>query len=121
MITHHSNGAGLHDPGVAVPGAPGDRRAALYLSSIDDGQKQSPALLDCARQARKQGLRVVTVVAEEDRASFGEQPRTGVGGERLRALVGRLGDGQFDVIVAHTGDAVITIGASTPVRQGEQA
>jgi hypothetical protein len=117
MPTHHFTGAGKV-PGVAAPGNSGVRRAALYLSSVDDGRKHSPALIDCARQAREQGLRVVTVVAE-GRASALRLRGAGLGGKRLQALVERLGDGQFDVIVAPTGDAMITIGAAMPVHQGE--
>lgn len=120
MLTHHSTGTGK-DPGVAAPESAGDRRAALYLCSVDDSQKNLPALIECARQAREQGLRVVTVVAEEERNSALRLPGAGLGGERLRSLVERLGDGQFDVIVAHTGDAMVTIGASTPAHQGEPA
>lgn len=116
MLTHHSTGTGK-DPGVAAPESAGDRRAALYLCSVDDSRKHPPALIDCARQARKQGLRVVTVVAEEELASGPEPQTPGLGGNRLRDLVERLGDGQFEVIVAHTGDAMITIGAPTPVPQ----
>lgn len=117
MLTHHSTGIGWKDRGVAASESAGDRRAALYLCSADDSRKHSPTLIDCARQAREQGLRVVTVVAEEELAS-GPEPRTpGLGGNRLRDLVQRLGDGQFEVIVAHTGDAMITIGAPTAVRQ----
>ncbi len=116
MLTHHSTGTGK-GPIVTAPESAGDRRAALYLCSVDYSRKHPPALIDCARQAREQGLRVVTVVAEEERTSALRLPGAGLGGERLRSLVERLGDGQFDVIVAHTGDAMITIGAPTPVRQ----
>lgn len=116
MLTHHSTGTGWKDPAIAAPESAGDRRAALYLPFADEGGKQLPAL---ARQARQEGLRVVTVVAEEERASARELQGSGLGGRRLRALVGRLGDGQFDVIVAHIGDAMITIGSPPPVRQSE--
>ena len=119
MLTHHFTGTGWKDPGVAASESAGDRRAALYLCSIDDSRKHSPALIDCAREAREQGLRVVTVVAEEELASCPEPQTPGLGGNRLRDLVERLGDGQFEVIVAHTGDAMITIGASMPLHQGE--
>ena len=120
MIIPYGIGLRDHDRGVAAPKIADDRRAALYLSSLGSLNNQSFALIDCAREAQQQRLRVVTVVAEEeDRLFAGEPPRTGLDGKRLRALVGRLGDGQFDVIVAHIGDGMITIGAPSPVRQAE--
>lgn len=118
MLTHQSIGAGRHDPGVTSPATPCGRRAALYLSSADGTGEQSTALIDCAWQARQEGLRVVTVVAE-DGVKAGHVHDAGLGGSRLRALVGRLAAGQFDVIVAHTGDVMITIGAPTQIHQGE--
>lgn len=121
MSTHQPIGIGGQDPGVTSPETSGGRRAALYLSSASDAGKQSTALLDCAWQARQQGMRVVTVVAEEGGDSVGDFRDAGLGGSRLRALVGRLAAGQFEVIVAHTGEAMITIGAPAQVQQGGAA
>lgn len=121
MLIQQSADIGPLGAGVLLADPPGGRRAALYLSSVRDDAKPSSALIVCARQARRQGLRVVTLVAEDQSVCSGEQPRADLGGERLRNLVCRLEDGHFDIILAHMGDAMITIGASTPVRQGEQA
>lgn len=120
MHSHQSIGVGNHDPDMTSPAAPSGRRAALYLSPVGDTDEQSTALIDCSWQARQQGLRVVTVVAEES-VNAGDFHGAGLGGGRLRALLGRLAAGQFDVIVAHTGDAVITIGAPTQIHQSEAA
>jgi uncharacterized phosphosugar-binding protein len=108
MLANQSTRAPGHSPPATLARESGDRRAALYLSTIDE-IGQAPALLDCARKARQQGLRVVTLVAEEDGLSVKDRQGGGLGGKRLRALVSGLGSGQFDVIVAHTGDAVISI------------
>lgn len=101
-----------------IPEMVGTRRAALYLSEINGAGSGSAALIDCARQAQLMGLRVVTVVAE-DHEVLRRVRNDGLGGKRLRSLVEYLKTGQFDVIVAHTGGSMITIGASVQMRQGE--
>lgn len=116
MLAHHSTDVGVPGVGGALPGTSGNPRAARYLSSVGEN---SPALTDCARQARQQGLRVVTVAAEKSYKSDGSPPGVGLGGRRLRALVGRLEAGQFDVIVAHMGDAMITIGVTQRADRSE--
>lgn len=120
MHSHQSLGVGHHDPGTTSPATSSGRRAALYLSSAGDSGEQSTALIDCSWQARQHGLRVVTVVAEES-VNAGDFHGAGLGGSRLRTLLGRLAAGQFDVIVAHTGDGVITIGAPTQIHQSDAA
>ena len=72
-------------------------RAALYTA-----EAPAAALMTCARHAEHIGLRVVTMV-NEDPASLGAGPGAGLGGSRLRALVARLGQGEFEVIVADAG------------------
>ena len=116
MHTHQPTDVRGYGPPPAFSQPPDDRRAALYLPSISDGDMHAPALLDCARQARQQGLRVVTLVAEEDGEAVRVGQRSSLGGSRLCALVESLNAGQFDVIVAHTGDAVINIEMATEAR-----
>lgn len=71
-------------------------RAALYTA-------EGSALIACARHAERAGLRVVTMVDED-------QPGVGLAGAGLDALVDRLGEGEFEVIVADAGDGrVVTI------------
>lgn len=89
-----------------IPEAPASRRAALYLASAGGAQHNSPALINCARHARLQGMRVVTVVSEDQ---LSDGPSAGLGGRRLQTLIRRLGLGQFDVIVAHIGQTMFTI------------
>ena len=73
-------------------------RAALYMAG-------GSTLTTCARHAERAGLRVVTMI-DEDR------PGVGLAGARLNGLVDRLGDGEFEVIVADAGAGrVVTIAA----------
>lgn len=62
MLTHHSTGIGK-DPGVAAPESAGDRRAALYLCSVDDSRKHPPALIDCALPAPSLRRRASAAIA----------------------------------------------------------
>ena len=91
-------------------------RVALYLSQADESESYFSALIGCARQARLLGLRVVTIVAED--ATAPDERSHGLGGMHLGTLVDRMGDGQFDVIVAHTGHGVITIGGPVSSDRG---
>lgn len=76
-------------------------RAALY--SI-----RGSALTSCARVAEGYGLRVVTMVDED--LSDQSSP---LAGDRLSRLIDRLGDGEFEVIVADAGSGrVVTIAAA---------
>jgi hypothetical protein len=92
-------------------------RAALYLSNMEASDTHSSTLIDCARQAQALGLRVVTVVGE-DHMSASDMQAGGLGGERLRSLIDRMGNDQFDVIVAHIGQGIVTIGKPAQVGQG---
>lgn len=76
-------------------------RAALYTA---DGS----TLMTCARHAESAGLRVVTMIDEE-------QPGVGLAGAELDALVDRLGDGEFEVIVADAGDGRVVTIAAAPI------
>lgn len=79
-------------------------RAALYMA-------EGSTLLTCARHAERVGLRVVTMIEED-----GDGVGFGLAGARLNALVERLGDGEFEVIVADAGfGRVVTIAASAVV------
>lgn len=86
-------------------------RAALYTteSGFDRGLEHDPAsLMACARHAQQVGFRIVTVVGED-----GDDPASGLGGTRLGVLADRLGDGEFEVIVADAGlGRVVTIAAT---------
>jgi predicted site-specific integrase-resolvase len=63
-------------------------------------------LATCARHADRAGFRVVTIIDEND-------PGAGLGGDRLNGLIDRLGDGEFEVIVADAGsNRVVTIASS---------
>ena len=42
-------------------------------------------------------------MVDENQASSGVGPGAGLGGSKLRALVARLGQGEFEVIVADAG------------------
>ena len=76
-------------------------RAALYTA-------EGSTLIACARHAERAGLRVVTMVDED-------QPGVGLAGAGLDALVDRLSDGEFEVIVADAGDGrVVTITGAIP-------
>lgn len=71
-------------------------RVALYAAG-------GSTLVSCARYAERSGLRVVTMIEKHEVSS-------GLGGSRLDALVGRLDDGEFEVIVADAGGGrVVTI------------
>lgn len=71
-------------------------RAALYTT-------QGSTLMHCARYAELGGLRVVTMIDEE-------QVDIGFAGIRLKGLVDRLSQGEFEVIVADAGSGrVVTI------------
>ena len=80
-------------------------RAALYAA-------EGSTLVDCARYAERSGLRVVTMIEKAEVSS-------GLAGARLDGLVGRLDDGEFEVIIADAGDGrVVTIaGVSLDVDQ----
>lgn len=76
-------------------------RAALYTA-------EGSTLKTCARHAERAGLRVVTMI-EEDPDGVASR----LGGAKLQALVDRLGDGEFEVIVADAGSGrVVTIAAA---------
>lgn len=75
-------------------------RAALYTA-------EGSTLIACARHAERAGLRVVTMVDED-------QPGVGLAGAGLDALVDRLGDGEFEVIVADAGDGRVVTIAGVP-------
>lgn len=82
-------------------------RAALYTVL-------GSSLTTCARHAERAGLRVVTMIDEK-------RPGVGLAGARLNSLIDRLGDGEFEVIVANAGAGrVVTIAAvpakGTPIR-----
>lgn len=71
-------------------------RVALYAA-------EGSTLVDCARYAERSGLRVVTMIEKAEVSS-------GLGAARLDGLVGRLDDGEFEVIIADAGDGrVVTI------------
>ena len=72
-------------------------RAALYTA-----EAPAAAMITCARHAEHIGLRVVTMV-DENPAGPEAGAGVGLGGSRLRALVARLGQGEFEVIVADAG------------------
>ncbi len=70
--------------------------------------------MTCARHADRAGFRVVTIIDEND-------PGVGLGGDRLNGLIDRLGDGEFEVIVADAGsNRVVTI-ASSPAEDDPSA
>lgn len=71
----------------------GHDRAALYAPEASAG-----ALAACARYADQTGLRVVTIVDEDIPGS------TPLAGKGLNRLLDRLAAGEFDFIVAHTGE-----------------
>lgn len=71
----------------------GPDRAALYAT-----QASAETLAACARHADQIGLRVVTIVDED---APGATPLAGQG---LNRLIGRLAAGEFELIVAHTGE-----------------
>lgn len=78
-------------------------RAALYTV---DGSN----LLSCASHAERIGVRVVTMIQEA--ANDASAPLASLGGARLTSLVDRLGNGEFEVIVADAGcGRLVTIGA----------
>lgn len=80
----------------------GADRAALYApdASADD-------LAACARYAHSIGLRIVTIIDEE---LAGETP---LGGKGLNQLTERLAAGEFELIVAHTGNGrLVTLQAA---------
>lgn len=79
-------------------------RAALYTA-------EGSPLLACARHAERAGLRVVTMIDED-------HPGVGLGGAGLDALVDRLGDGEFEVIVADAGDGRVVTIAGVPAEKG---
>lgn len=79
-------------------------RAALYTP-------EGSALLTCARHAERAGLRVVTMIDED-------HPGVGLGGAGLDALVDRLGDGEFEVIVADAGYGRVVTIAGDPAEKG---
>lgn len=79
-------------------------RAALYTA-------EGSTLLTCARHAERAGLRVVTMIDED-------HPGVGLGGAGLDALVDRLGDGEFEVIVADAGDGRVVTIAGAPAEKG---
>ncbi|MGA0544386.1 recombinase family protein [Brevundimonas sp. VNH65] len=76
-------------------------RAALYAP-----QGSADALAACARYADHAGLRIVTIVDED---LPGPTP---LAGQALDRLLGRLADGEFEVVVAHAGEGrLVTLAA----------
>ena len=76
-------------------------RAALYAP-----QASADALAACARYADHAGLRIVTIVDED---LPGPTP---LAGQALDRLLGRLADGEFEVVVAHAGEGrLVTLAA----------
>lgn len=80
-------------------------RAALYTP-------EGSTLVTCAHHAERIGLRVVTMIEEG-------RPVVGLAGTRLNGLVGRLGHGEFEVIVADAGDGRLVTIAAVPEDEAE--
>jgi hypothetical protein len=76
--------------------------AATRAALITAEEGPPAALIASARHAERVGWRVVTMVDEEP-ARPEADCGAGLGGPRLRALVARLGQGEFEVIVADAG------------------
>ena len=81
-------------------------RAALYMAG-------GSTLTTCARHAERAGLRVVTMINED-------RPGVGLAGARLNGLVDRLGDREFEVIVADAGAGRVVTIAAVPQDDGPQ-